>query len=329
MSKPDLPETEFLPFTADDFRDDRLIDVTQALAPHGSGVDAFDWPTASALPLGELDEPADSAGSVGRTTRGGRYEDMQAASDVETELQEIEACAETLLQDGLIADADVAEDANDADDVAGAGQARRMFHELPREQRQAIVRRRRDIGLHIMGRQAIATPVVSVPLQLNHARLRGLFEGWWPYLNRVELDLQRLGRLVFSKSEEATLHANLEDELTKLEAYVARELMLAKAFRNDGEARMVDAGEIVFRPTITRPAVDIEVEALSRFAVRALQVIRTYDKVMDEFDFMVWNGMRNMDEVSGEVSRFGRRFQPLGLHGYQIYLKLLAAARAR
>lgn len=246
---------------------------------------------------------------------------LDRSDDVETELSEMEASADALRTEGLISTADLEKK------KAEVERTRKLFRELSPEDRQAIVRRRRELGRQILERELAGAAVVAVGLKLNHTRLRPLFEQWWPYMNRMSLNLQRFGQSTFSRSELTTVESFLERELAKLEDYVDEQLRVATAYRRQREQEMRAKDDIVFEPTITRPSVDIEVQALSRFAVRALQVLIKFDQTMDQFDFMVWNGIRDMTDVNDEVTRFLRKFQPLGLRSYTTHLKLMTTVR--
>ncbi|MFS8931414.1 ATPase [Cupriavidus taiwanensis] len=241
--------------------------------------------------------------------------------DVETELIAMEASADALRKEGLISTTDLEKK------KAEVERTRKLFRELSPEDRQAIVRRRRELGRQILVRELAGAAVVAVSLKLNHTRLRPLFEQWWPYMNRMSLNLQRFGQSTFSRSELSTIEAFLERELAKLEDYVDEQLGVAKAYREQRESEMRAKDDIIFQPTITRPSVDLEVQAFSRFAVRALQVLIKFDQAMDQFDFMVWNGIRDMTDVNEEVMRFLRKFQPLGLRSYTTHLKLMTTVR--
>lgn len=241
--------------------------------------------------------------------------------DVETELIAMEASADALRKEGLISTTDLEKK------KAEVERTRKLFRELSPEDRQAIVRRRRELGRQILVRELAGAAVVAVSLKLNHTRLRPLFEQWWPYMNRMSLNLQRFGQSTFSRSELTTIEAFLERELAKLEDYVDEQLGVAKAYREQRESEMRAKDDIIFQPTITRPSVDLEVQAFSRFAVRALQVLIKFDQAMDQFDFMVWNGIRDMTDVNEEVMRFLRKFQPLGLRSYTTHLKLMTTVR--
>ena len=48
---------------------------------------------------------------------------------------------------------------------------------------------------------------------------------------------------------------------------------------------------------------------------------------MDEFDFMVWNGIRDQSDVNDQVNSFLRKFQPLALRSYTTHLKLMTTIR--
>lgn len=247
---------------------------------------------------------------------------IAAPDDVDAELNQMAASAEVLHKEGLISSADAEKKKAEVEST------RKRFRELSPEDRQAIVRRRRELGMQILNRQLAGAAVVVVGLKINHTRLRPLFEQWWPYMNRMSLNLQRFGQTTFSRTELATLEKYLEGEMVKIEEYVEEQFRVASAYREQREKDMQDRGDYVFRPEIVRPAVDLEVQAYSRFAVRALQVLIKFDKTMDEFDFMVWNGIRDQTDVNDEVSRFLRKFQPLGLRSFTTHLKLMETVRA-
>lgn len=242
--------------------------------------------------------------------------------DVEAELTEMNASADALRKEGLISTADLEKK------KAEVERTRKLFRELSPEDRQAIVRRRRELGRQILDRELAGAAVVTIALKLNHTRLRPLFEQWWPYMNRMSLNLQRFGQTTFSRSELTTIETFMERELTKLEDYVDEQQRVATAYREQREKEMRAKDDIVFEPTVTRPSVEIEVQAYSRFAVRALQVLIKFDQTMNQFDFMVWNGIRDMTDVNEEVSRFLRKFQPLGLRSYTTHLKLMTTVRS-
>ncbi len=246
---------------------------------------------------------------------------VTAPEDVEAELSQMSASADALHQEGIITSADAEHKKAEVEST------RKRFRELSPEDRQAIVRRRRELGIQILNRQLAGAAVVTVGLKINHTRLRPLFEQWWPYMNRMSLNLQRFGQTTFSRAELATVERYLEGEMVKLEEYVDEQLRVAIAYREQREKDMHDKGDFVFRPEIVRPAIELEVQAYSRFAVRALQVLIKFDKTMDEFDFLVWNGIRDMTDVNEEVIRFLRKFQPLGLRSFTTHLKLMETVR--
>ncbi|GMG95023.1 ATPase [Cupriavidus sp. SHE] len=243
------------------------------------------------------------------------------SGDVETELREMEESADTLRKEGLISTADHEKQ------KAEVERTRKLFRELPAEDRQAIVRRRRELGLQILNRELAGAAIVPVALKIKHTRLRPLFEQWWPYMNRMSLNLQRFGQNTFARNELSTLETYLERELGKLEDYVEEQHRVASGYRTQREQEMRANNDIVFTPTIQRPALNLEVQAFSRFAVRALQVLIKFDQTMDEFDFMVWNSIRDQSDVNDEVTRFLRKFQPLGLRCYTTHMKLMTTVR--
>lgn len=267
------------------------------------------------------DITVDPAASTTSTTIPSTLGAIDSTGDVEHELNEMDASADALRKEGLISTADHEQR------KAEVERTRKLFRELQPEQRQAIIRRRRELGMQILDRELAGAAVVPIALKLNHTRLRPLFEQWWPYMNRMSLNLQRFGQSTFTRSELSTLETYLERELAKLEDYVEEQLRVAKAYREQKEKEMRDNSDIVFVPTIQRPSLSLEVQAYSRFAVRALQVLIKFDQTMDQFDFMVWNGIRDQSDVNDEVTRFLRKFQPLGLRSYTTHLKLMTTVR--
>lgn len=267
------------------------------------------------------DITVDPAASATSTTIPNTLGAIDSTGDVEHELNEMDASADALRKEGLISTADHEQR------KAEVERTRKLFRELQPEQRQAIIRRRRELGMQILDRELAGAAVVPIALKLNHTRLRPLFEQWWPYMNRMSLNLQRFGQSTFTRSELSTLETYLERELAKLEDYVEEQLRVAKAYREQKEKEMRDNSDIVFVPTIQRPSLSLEVQAYSRFAVRALQVLIKFDQTMDQFDFMVWNGIRDQSDVNDEVTRFLRKFQPLGLRSYTTHLKLMTTVR--
>ncbi|MBF5008551.1 ATPase [Burkholderia pseudomultivorans] len=241
--------------------------------------------------------------------------------DVERELDEMERSAGILQREGLIS----AEEAvTKLEEVA---RTRTLFRDLPPEQRARIVQRRREIGRELMSKQLSGAAVVTARVTMKHTRLKPLFEQWWPYLNRMTINMQRFGRATYGANEQGIVSTWFEKQLDQLEGYVNEQLDVAKGFREKTETEMRARGETVFEPTVTKPSLDIEVEAYSRFSMRLLSVILKFDQVMDHFDFLVWNGIRDQSDVDDETVRFLRKFHPVGLRGYTTHLKLMNTVR--
>ncbi|KUY96905.1 ATPase [Burkholderia territorii] len=241
--------------------------------------------------------------------------------DVERELDEMERSAGILQREGLIS----AEEAvTKLEEVA---RTRTLFRDLPPEQRARIVQRRREIGRELMNKQLSGAAVVTARVTMKHTRLKPLFEQWWPYLNRMTINMQRFGRATYGANEQGIVSSWFEKQLDQLEGYVNEQLDVAKGFREKTETEMRARGETVFEPTVTKPSLDIEVEAYSRFSMRLLSVILKFDQVMDHFDFLVWNGIRDQSDVDDETARFLRKFHPVGLRGYTTHLKLMNTVR--
>jgi hypothetical protein len=237
--------------------------------------------------------------------------------DLEDELQRMESDAATLHREGMISESEAEEK---REQVA---RTRKLFRELPQAERAAIIRRRREIGRQLLERQLSGAAIVPAAVRLNHTRLKPLFEQWWPYLNRMSINMQRFGRSTFGEAEMDTVNAFFDKQLASLEAYVGEQLDVAEGFRERTERTMLERGDLVFKPTVTKPSLQIEVEAYSRFSMRMLAVITRFDKVMDHFDFLVWNGVRDQSDVDEEVSRFLRKFHPVGVRGYMTHLRLM------
>ncbi|MDP9650708.1 ATPase [Paraburkholderia caledonica] len=243
--------------------------------------------------------------------------------EIEAELQQMEEAANTLQKEGMISDSEAAEK---REQVA---RTRKLFRELSPAERVAIVQRRREIGRELMNRQLSGAAVVQATVRLNHTRLKPLFEQWWPYLNRMSINLQRFGRSTFGTEDLGTVTAWFEKQVGELEAYVEEQLNVAAGFREKTEGRMKEQGDIVFAPTVTKPSLDIQVEAYSRFSMRVLSLLLKFDKVMDHFDFLVWNGVRDQSDVDEETTRFLRKFHPVGVRGYMTHLRLMTTVRGR
>jgi len=243
--------------------------------------------------------------------------------EIEAELQQMEEAANTLQKEGMISDSEAAEK---REQVA---RTRKLFRELSPAERVAIVQRRREIGRELMNRQLSGAAVVQATVRLNHTRLKPLFEQWWPYLNRMSINLQRFGRSTFGTEDLGTVTAWFEKQVGELESYVEEQLNVAAGFREKTEGRMKEQGDIVFAPTVTKPSLDIQVEAYSRFSMRVLSLLLKFDKVMDHFDFLVWNGVRDQSDVDEETTRFLRKFHPVGVRGYMTHLRLMTTVRGR
>jgi len=243
--------------------------------------------------------------------------------EIERELQQMEDAATTLQKEGMISESEASEK---RDQVA---RTRKLFRDLSPAERAAIVQRRREIGRELMSRQLSGAAVVPAAVRLNHTRLKPLFEQWWPYLNRMSINMQRFGRSTFGAEDQAVVTDWFEKQIGDLESYVDEQSTVAKGFRDKTESKMLAQGDIVFMPSVTKPSLDIEVEAYSRFSMRLLSLMLKFDKVMDNFDFLVWNGVRDQSDVDEETSRFLRKFHPVGVRGYMTHLRLMTTVRAR
>ncbi|MEX3969805.1 ATPase [Paraburkholderia caribensis] len=245
------------------------------------------------------------------------------SGEIEAELQQMEDAANTLQKEGMISETEAAEK---REQVA---RTRKLFRDLPPAERAAIVQRRREIGRELLNRQLSGAAVVQAAVRLNHTRLKPLFEQWWPYLNRMSINLQRFGRSTFGTEDLGVVTAWFEKQVGDLETYVDEQLSVAQGFRAKTESKMQDQGDIVFAPTVTKPSLEIEVEAYSRFSMRVLSLMLKFDKVMDHFDFLVWNGVRDQSDVDEETTRFLRKFHPIGVRGYMTHLRLMTTVRGR
>jgi hypothetical protein len=279
-------------------------------------IDAAAPATGSALATTLAEGSALSEASPGAGVTDGADD-----TELETELQQMESDAATLQREGMITP-------SEADDKRQqVERARRLFRDLPPAERAAIIRRRREIGRQLLDRQLSGAAIVPAAVRLNHTRLRPLFEQWWPYLNRMSLNMQRFGNSTFGDRDKEAVNAWFEKQLQALEAYVDEQFQVADAFRERTEREMTTRGDIVFRPAVTKPALEITVEAYSRFSMRVLSVIMRFDRVMDNFDFLVWNGVRDQSDVDEETARFLRKFHPVGVRGYMTHLRLMTAVR--
>ncbi|RQM45172.1 ATPase [Paraburkholderia bannensis] len=282
---------------------------------------------ADAIALASAPGPRLGAGDSAGTTDAGEPADPRQVTDgaddheLEDELQRMESDAATLQREGMISESEAAEK---REQVA---RTRKLFRDLPPAERAAIIRRRREIGRQLLDRQLSGAAIVPAAVRLNHTRLKPLFEQWWPYINRMSINMQRFGRSTFGEQDMGAVNSFFDKQLDALEAYVNEQLEVAQGFRERTEREMMTRGDIVFQPTVTKPSLAIEVEAYSRFSMRMLSVITRFDRVMDHFDFLVWNGVRDQSDVDEEVSRFLRKFHPVGVRGYMTHLRLMTAVR--
>ncbi|MBJ9924467.1 ATPase [Burkholderia cenocepacia] len=276
-------------------------DHVAVLPPAGDGASA----TEDSLVVGDSRQTTDGADD----------------GEVERELDEMENSANVLQREGLIS----SDEAKlKLEEVA---RTRTLFRDLSPAERARIIQRRREIGRELMNKQLSGAAVVTARVTMKHTRLRPLFEQWWPYLNRMTINMQRFGRATYGANEQGVVSTWFEKQLDQLEAYVNEQLEVAQGFREKTETEMRGRGETVFAPTVTKPSLDIEVEAYSRFSMRLLSVILKFDQVMDHFDFLVWNGIRDQSDVDDETVRFLRKFHPIGLRGYTTHLKLMNTVR--
>jgi hypothetical protein len=241
--------------------------------------------------------------------------------ELERELSQMEADADRLQKEGIITSADAEMKR------AEVAKTRTLFRDLPGHERVAIIKRRREIGRQLLERQLSGAAVVSAHVRLNHTRLKPLFEQWWPYLNRMSINMQRFGNSTFGNDDKDTVNGFFEKQLKSLEAYVDEQQRVAEGYRKSKEEELRAAGDFVFEPSIPMPAMEIEVEAYSRFSMRILTALMKFDKAMDHFDFMVWNGIRDQSDVDDETVRFLKKFNPLGLRGYLTHLRLMTTVR--
>jgi hypothetical protein len=262
------------------------------------------------LPNDEVESSA-AANTAGATT----------PSDVEQELNEMESAVDALQRDSLIS-------AADADSQKGeVARTRKMFREMSPDDRAKIVSRRRELGRQILTRQLAGASVVETMVKLNHTRLKPLFEQWWPFMNRMTINLTRFGHSTFTASELSTITKHFETQMANLEAYVDEQLRVAEGYRAAREKDMESSGAMIWKPSVTKPSMEMVVEAYSPFSMRALGVLNKFDRAMDHFDFMVWNAIRDQSDVNEEVNRFLRKFQPLAIRCYTTHLRLMTTVR--
>ena len=277
---------------------------------------------AQGAPAADIVHAQSTQGAMPNTT-GAPTTDGADDGEIERELQQMEDAAVTLQKEGMISESEAAEKRDQVE------RTRKLFRDLSPAERAAIVQRRREIGRELMARQLSGAAVVKASVRLNHTRLKPLFEQWWPYLNRMSINMQRFGRSTFGAEDQGTVTDWFEKQIGELESYVDEQLTVAREFRQKTETKMRDQGDIVFTPSVTKPSLDIEVEAYSRFSMRLLSLMLRFDQVMDSFDFLVWNGVRDQSDIDEETSRFLRKFHPVGVRGYMTHLRLMTTVRGR
>jgi hypothetical protein len=245
----------------------------------------------------------------------------EGEGEIERELSQMEADADRLQKEGVISP----DDANMK--RAEVAKTRKAFRDLPASERISIIKRRREIGRQLMERQISGAAVVAAQVRLNHTRLKPLFEQWWPYLNRMSVNMQRFGDSTFGADDKNAVNSFFEKQIKSIEEYVDEAVRVAGGYREQKEAELRNAGEFVFEPTIPMPALDMQVEVYSRFSMRVLTAIMKFDRAMDHFDFMVWNGIRDQSDVDDETVRFLKKVNPLGVRGYMTHLRLMTTVR--
>ncbi|MFM0305758.1 ATPase [Paraburkholderia sediminicola] len=266
---------------------------------------------------------ADTVSATATVAQGPLVTDGADDGDLEQELARMEGDAAILQKEGMISASEAQEKREQVE------RTRKLFRDLPPAERAAIVRRRREIGRELLDRQLSGAAVVPAAVRLNHTRMKPLFEQWWPYLNRMSINIQRFGRSTFTAQDLGTVSDFFEKQISDLESYVIEQLEVAGGFRERSESEMRARGDIVFEPSVTKPSLEIEVEAYSRLSMRLLSIIMKFDRVMDHFDFLVWNGIRDQSDVDEETSRFLRKFHPVGVRGYMTHLRLMTTVRGR
>ena len=100
--------------------------------------------------------------------------------------------------------------------------------------------------------------------------------------------MQRFGQSTFGADDKDVVNSFFEKQLASIEAYADEQLRVAEGYRQQKEAELRANKDFVFEPTIPMPAIDIEVEAYSRFSMRVLTAIMKFDRAMDHFD--LWSG---------------------------------------
>lgn len=247
--------------------------------------------------------------------------DAEGEGELERELTQMEADADRLHREGVIS----SDDANMK--RAEVAKTRKLFRDLPASDRVAIIKRRREIGRQLMERQLSGAAVVPAQVRLNHTRLKPLFEQWWPYLNRMSVNMQRFGDSTFGADDKKSVNKFFDKQLEAIEQHVDEVVRVTEGYRQQKEAELRAAGEFVFEPSIPMPALDMQVEVYSRFSMRVLTAIMKFDLAMDQFDFMVWNGIRDQSDVDDETVRFLKKVNPLGVRGYMTHLRLMTTVR--
>ncbi|MGF6649628.1 hypothetical protein OKW34_000190 [Paraburkholderia youngii] len=270
---------------------------------------------AAAADLNTLAQTSHAGGEAGHDGA------EEGEREIESELTQMEADADRLQSEGVI----TPDDANMK--RAEVEKTRKLFRDLPASERIAIIKRRRELGRQLMERQLSGAAVVAAQVRLNHTRLKPLFEQWWPYLNRMSVNMQRFGDSTFGEGDKKSVNSFFEKQIKSIEEYVDEALRVAAGFREKKETELREANEFVFEPSIPMPALDMTVEVYSRFSMRVLSAIMKFDKVMDQFDFMVWNGIRDQSDVDDETVHFLKKVNPLGVRGYMTHLRLMTTVR--
>lgn len=243
--------------------------------------------------------------------------DTEAANEFESELAQMSETSVKLHQEGMISHEEVREQQEAVE------RTRKLYREMSPAERAAVNRRRREMGRQIVTRQLAGTAVIPIQLKINHTRLRPLFEQWWPFMNRMSVNITRFGGTTFGKDETEIVSDWFEEQLKKLEAYVDNQWQTTLQFRELKEREMRAANDIVLEPSVALAALELNVEAYTRYSWRVLDLFSRFDALMDQFDFLIWNGQRDQADVDSEVVRFVRKFTPVGVRAYTTHLRLM------
>jgi len=298
--------------TLESVQPEQVLPVVDGLAVTESGAVPFD----TGFRIIESPDPEVNVGPIDAV------ELAQGHAELDAELTQMNVGVQVLASAGLVSPEQAQRTTEEVE------KSRRNFRDLPREQQRSIIERRRKLGRNMANKSLPGASVIEVTIVLRHTRLRPVFEQWWPYFNRMTVNMQRFGYQVFGKPDFNALNTYFVNTVRKIDESVSESLTVAQGFKDREFNRLTAGDEHVFEPSVTNPSLTAEVVCFSPLSHSLLQVLKKFDEAMDIYDWLVWNGSRNQSDIDDEVSRFLRKLADVGIRGYTTHMRLMTSLPA-